>query len=211
MPPLPAPSPDQPYMHVSALEAGTIQLPMDFIVQGAAHAYKRCPSLAFYLRHSASARDLVFDLGLRKDLGSYPPAVQAHYLDAHTGRMHCAVPQDAAESCVRGGVDPAKVERVVISHLHFDHIGDHTPFSAATFLIGGDGEATLADGYPGNPAAFSLSASVPRERTLFLTRAAHLTARRTSPRRSARSRRRTTSSATAPRTSSTRRATARAT
>ncbi|KAF7292572.1 Lactamase-B domain-containing protein [Mycena indigotica] len=174
---LPPPSPGQAYMHVSALQAGMLHLPTDFLVQGEKHGYKHCPSLAFFLRHSASDKHFIFDLGLRKDLESYPPAVRAHYLDTETAQMRtrCSVPQDVAESCLEGGVDPATVEKVVISHLHFDHVGEHTPFTSATFILGGDGAATLADGYPENPASYCLSASVPVERTLFLNRTEHLT------------------------------------
>ncbi|KAJ7059485.1 beta-lactamase-like protein [Mycena amicta] len=173
MPPLPPPRANQAYLRVSALQAGLIDLPKDLIIQGEQRVYTRCPSLAFYLEHSASDKHLIFDLGLRKNLASYAPGVQKHYLDS--GLMPCEVPQDVAESCRKGGVDPAGVERVVISHLHFDHVGDHTPFSSATFLLGGDGAPTIADGYPTNPDAHCLTSSVPIDRTLFLNRTEHLT------------------------------------
>lgn len=47
-------------------------------------------------------------------------------------------------------------------------IGDHAPFKNATFILGGDGKASLANGYPGNPDSFTLTASTPAERTRFL-------------------------------------------
>ncbi|KAJ6607602.1 beta-lactamase-like protein [Mycena sp. CBHHK59/15] len=153
---LPAPTPNQAYVHVSALEAGLITLPLHLITPGEpADAVRTCPSLAFFVQHAhAPDRHFVFDLGLRRDFASYPPPIQALVRDT----MPCAVPQTVDES----------VQTVVISHLHFDHIGDHTPFTNATFILGGDGAPLLADGYPANPTSRTLAASVPPSRTRFL-------------------------------------------
>ncbi|KAJ7112808.1 Metallo-hydrolase/oxidoreductase, partial [Mycena crocata] len=161
---LPEPTSNQPYMHISAMQAGIIQLPVDLIMEGEPRTYRACPSLSFYLKHSASDRHFIFDLGLRRDWESYPPEVKAHYANL----MPCVVPQSVEESCKKGGLSPAEIEAVVISHLHFDHIGDCTPFSKARFFLGGEGKASLDDGYPGNPKAHYLTASTPADRTTFL-------------------------------------------
>ncbi|KAK7038528.1 Lactamase-B domain-containing protein [Favolaschia claudopus] len=167
--PLPPPAANQPYMEVSGLQAGMIRLPNDLIIQGNARTYQACPSLSFYLKHSAQSDrrhdyNFIFDLGLRRDWDSYPPETRKHYEKL----MPCEVPQSVAESCEKGGIDPAKVERVIISHLHFDHIGDHSPFTKATFILGGEGKASLEDGYPGNPLSKTLADSTPKDRTVFL-------------------------------------------
>ncbi|KAF7333290.1 Lactamase-B domain-containing protein [Mycena sanguinolenta] len=164
-PSLPAPSANQPYVHISALQAGIIHLPVDLIIQGEPRVYRPCPSLSFYLAHSASERhNFIFDLGLRKNRDSYPPAALEHFGTL----MPWEVPQSVEESCVKGGVKPEEVERVMLSHLHFDHIGDHTPFTKATFVLGGRGKVWLDDGYPGNPNSRVLSESTPMDRTVFL-------------------------------------------
>ncbi|KAJ7506014.1 hypothetical protein B0H11DRAFT_1974377 [Mycena galericulata] len=165
-PSLPEPSADQPYMHVSALEAGTINIPKDLIMAWETPSTRDCPCLSFYLKHSASDRHFIFDLGLRRNLDSYPPEVKTTYVNL----MPSAVAQTVAESCEKGGLDPAKIQNVVISHLHFDHIGDFTPFTAALFTLGGEGRAALVDGYPGNPKSHILSESTPSDRTIFLDR-----------------------------------------
>src|ERR1700761_2796640 len=116
-PALPPPSLNQPYMHVSALEAGLLEIPMDLAIQGEPRTSPKCPSLSFYLKHSASERNFIFDLGLRRDLHSYPPKVYEHYIAS--GMTPSEVPQTVAESCEKGGVDPAEVQMVVISHLHW--------------------------------------------------------------------------------------------
>lgn len=151
-------------MHVSAMKAGIIHIPVDLVISGESRVHRGCPSLSFYLKHSASDRHLIFDLGLRRNFESYPPAVITHYTDL----MPCEVPQSVAESCVKGGLDPATLETIIISHLHFDHIGDHAPFTKASFVLGGRGKVSVADGYPGNPASFTLADSTPADRTIFL-------------------------------------------
>ncbi|KAJ7112809.1 Metallo-hydrolase/oxidoreductase [Mycena crocata] len=165
-PSLPEPTSNQPYMHISAMQAGIIQLPADLIMEGEPRTYRAGPSLSFYLKHSASDRHFIFDLGLRRDSGSYPPEVQANYLQL----MPYEVPQSVEESCKKGGLNPAEIEAVVISHLHFDHIGDCTPFSKAKFILGVEGKAALDDGYPGNPKSHYLTASTPADRTTFLNK-----------------------------------------
>ncbi|KAJ6566435.1 Metallo-hydrolase/oxidoreductase [Mycena capillaripes] len=152
-------------MHISALQAGVIHIPVDLIIQGEPRTRRACPSLSFYLKQSSSDRHFIFDLGLRRDWESYPPETKKHY----TTLMPCEVPQSVAESCEKGGLNPAEIERVVISHLHFDHIGDCAPFTKASFILGGEGKPSLEDGYPGNPHSFTLSASTPADRTVFLT------------------------------------------
>ncbi|WP_432824620.1 N-acyl homoserine lactonase family protein [Dactylosporangium sp. CA-092794] len=42
---------------------------------------------------------------------------------------------DAAELLARVGVDPASVDHVVLSHLHFDHVGNVDLFPNATFTL----------------------------------------------------------------------------
>ncbi|KAK7038535.1 Lactamase-B domain-containing protein [Favolaschia claudopus] len=161
---LPKPNPNQPYMEISALQAGTIHLPNDLIIQGNARTYTACPSLSFYLKHSQSDRHFIFDLGLRRDFDSYPPETKQY----HETLMPSEVTQSVVESCEKGGINPAEVERVVISHLHFDHIGDHSPFAKATFILGGESRASLKEGYPNDPLSTTLADSTPMDRTVFL-------------------------------------------
>ncbi|KAJ7614168.1 beta-lactamase-like protein [Roridomyces roridus] len=163
--PLPIPADNQPYMLVSALEAGTLYIPSDVVLAGEPRTVRAIPSLAFYFKHSASDRHFILDLGVRRAFESYPPTLKGFY-----GRLGkpVEVPQDVVESCLKGGVDPATVEHVIITHLHWDHIGDHSPFTKATFTLGGGAKALLDDGYPGNPTSVTLSDSTPSTRTVFL-------------------------------------------
>ena len=115
-PSLPSPFTDQAYINVSALEAGIIYLPSKLYVMGASPSdVIKCPSLAFLLRHSKSNAHIVFDLGIRKDIGSYPPSIKETLKE-----LPVEIPQDVAQSLEKGGIRPAEVETVIVSHLHFD-------------------------------------------------------------------------------------------
>ncbi|KAJ7026153.1 hypothetical protein C8F04DRAFT_122326 [Mycena alexandri] len=78
------------------------------------------------IRHSAS---VVFDLGIRHNTTTLPPAGQGvtgkYASEGGPGRLG------------NGGLDPAVVETVILSRLHFDHIGDHSAFTRAPFVLGG--------------------------------------------------------------------------
>ncbi|KAI0369400.1 Metallo-hydrolase/oxidoreductase [Pilatotrama ljubarskyi] len=164
-PPLPEPALDQPYMEVSALEAGLLELRLRLFVAGAGPTESAmCPSLSFCLRHSVSGERLLFDLGIRRNLETHPPAVQ----QLNAGRR-VVVQQTVDESLRKGGVDPADVKTVIISHLHFDHVGDTSLFPNATFVLGGEAKELIAHGaYPADPTSACLQSAVPLDRTRFL-------------------------------------------
>ena len=113
---LPEPLPGQPYIEVSALEAGILQLiHTRFMANSQPGESTMCPSLAFSLRHSTTGKHLVFDMGIRRDMNVHPPAVQKSI----KGRV-IATPQSVDESLRKGGIDPVDVRTVIVSHLHYD-------------------------------------------------------------------------------------------
>lgn len=114
---LPKPSSYQTYFEISALEAGFIQLPLAWYVHGAQPTERRIvPSLAFCLRHSISKAYILFDLGIRKDIQSYSPAIRSLIAKA----MPVTVPHSVDESLRKGGIQPKDIRTIILSHLHFD-------------------------------------------------------------------------------------------
>ncbi|KAF8529342.1 Metallo-hydrolase/oxidoreductase [Gautieria morchelliformis] len=169
---LPSPKLNQAYVHASVLEAGHLNLVESFAVQGGSPT--KCsvvPSMAFLLRHSQSGKILIFDLGLRKDWENYPPGV----LDIiKKNNVNLNVPVDVVTSLRRGGLEPVQVDFVILSHIHFDHIGNPDLFPGSRFILGGDSEPLLAKGYSPKDAEPALEAQVakellPRNRTTFLS------------------------------------------
>ncbi|KAI1789711.1 Metallo-hydrolase/oxidoreductase [Ganoderma leucocontextum] len=164
---LPEPRLNQAYVDVSALEAGIIHLPLQLFIKGASPSdVSVCPSLAFFICHIPSGNSVVFDLGLRRDVASYPTVVQEHIAKW----MPVTVPQSVDESLAKGGINPKDVQRVILSHLHFDHIGDTTQFSNARFTVGEGGRELLQTqaAFPTNATSDILESTVPLDRTDFL-------------------------------------------
>ncbi|KZT36325.1 Metallo-hydrolase/oxidoreductase [Sistotremastrum suecicum HHB10207 ss-3] len=164
--PLPAPAANQAYFDVSALEAGHIQLSAKMYVTGAGDDEKDlAPSLSFLLRHSNATARVVFDLGLRKDTETYGPGVA----EIIKKWFPIDIPQDVAESLRKGGLDPSEIDYVILSHVHWDHVGDHTPFTKAQFILGEGGKQHVENGYPKNPEARYLQSTAPEGRTTWVT------------------------------------------
>ncbi|KAF9267457.1 Metallo-hydrolase/oxidoreductase [Marasmius fiardii PR-910] len=162
---LPPPTSDQAYWDISALEAGLIDLRTEVFIDDAIPGeVVRCPSLGFLLRHSKTGDTFVFDLGIRKDWENYPPPVVEWIQKV----FPCTVPQDAAESLRKGGLQPEKVKVVCLSHVHFDHVGDTRPFTNSTFLVGGQSKSLFSPGYPADPNSAFASDLLPEGRTEFL-------------------------------------------
>jgi glyoxylase-like metal-dependent hydrolase (beta-lactamase superfamily II) len=95
------------------------------------------PVMAFLIKHPSRGR-AVFDTGL-------PPSYEGR---AIMGRYHCSAPagRDVASRLRALDVDPGKVERLVISHSHFDHIGAADLLPNADIIIHrAECEAALAE------------------------------------------------------------------
>ncbi|KAG1845721.1 beta-lactamase-like protein [Suillus subalutaceus] len=157
---LPPPSDEQAYMYVSALEAGHLNVPLSLMAADQSDDPIIFPSLAFLLRHSKSNKRVVFDLGIHRNIKEFAPAAIPVVPD---------VKQTASESLEAGGVPPSSVDLVVLSHLHWDHVGDPSPFTTAEFVLGeGSKQAFLDPGSCHSPISFS-SIRPPEDRLRFVT------------------------------------------
>lgn len=131
---------------VHALSAGTFSLPERFFVTPLEdeNARKIVPSLSFLIQHTTPDKNitrLVFDLGLRRDVTLYSPAIQNHVLS----RQPMITTPDVVTSLAKGGLTPDDIDYVVISHVHWDHIGMPDDFQKSKFVIG-NGAAGLLSG-----------------------------------------------------------------
>ena len=163
--PLPAPGAVQAFCHVSALEAGLIELPEEmFIADATPGKVITAPSLSFLLNHSTHDQKFVFDLGIRKDSDNYPPSVVEWIRTTY----HIQVQQDVVESLQKGGTSTSDIRYVCLSHAHWDHVGNTHPFTEATFLVGSACQRYFKPGYPHDTSSFFASDLLPEGRTRYL-------------------------------------------
>ncbi|KAL5398522.1 hypothetical protein PMIN06_002461 [Paraphaeosphaeria minitans] len=133
----PSPPPDRATVSVHALSAGRFTLPeYQFVHPVSKDARKTVPSLAFLIQHhnvqTGERTHIMFDLGLRRDISRYSPAIQKHT----TTRQPMTTDPDVVKSLARGGLKPDDVDYVLYSHIHWDHIGEPQDFPSSTFLVG---------------------------------------------------------------------------
>lgn len=177
---LPAPVPDQTYVAISALDAGHLTLPEKlFVTDADPDKRSTVPSLSFLIQHPSPSPNsdskptkLVFDLGLKRDFTGYREAQQHHI----SQRQPTVVSPDAAESLQKGGLKPEDVDIVILSHVHWDHVGTASDFTKAEFVVGSGTMHLLANGGgPLYPAEIFNPDELPRERTkeLLPVRPAH--------------------------------------
>ncbi len=177
------------YVTLSALDAGHLTLPERLFVTDA-DPEKRAtvPSLSFLIQHPSPSPSgagnsnnditrLVFDLGIKRDPSGYTAAQGAHIAQ----RQPVTTNPDCADSLRKGSVhsqkdaagekvllDPGKdIDIVILSHVHWDHVGTPSDFSSATFTVGSGTLDLLKHGAgPLYPAELFNDDELPASRTV---------------------------------------------
>lgn len=123
-------------IRIHPLECGTITAPAE-VFQEDLSGERTVPVMAFLISHPTRGH-AVFDTGLRPDMDGR----------LLFGAYACSLPEghDVASRLRAIDVDPAKVERLVASHAHFDHLGaaDLLP-NADLYIHASELERSLAD------------------------------------------------------------------
>ncbi|EAU29449.1 predicted protein [Aspergillus terreus NIH2624] len=123
---------------VHALDAGSLTLPERLFVTPVddAGARKAVPSLSFLIQHTSpidgTTTCLVFDLGIRRDPSLYSEPIRKHALTRQPLYGH----PDVVTSLARGGLHPSDVDLVILSHVHWDHVGMPSDFADSHFVVG---------------------------------------------------------------------------
>lgn len=135
---------------VSALRGGTFTLPKKIFVSGASEdEYSQVPSLSFLIIHQSpegGKRRILFDLGLRRDTNTYTPQIQNHLRN----RLPVEPLPDVRASLLNGGLEPTAIDEVILSHVHWDHIGTPLDYPQARFFVGAGSLGLLKNGFGGH-------------------------------------------------------------
>lgn len=108
------------------------------------HDEFNCPCYSFLIQHGATGKQVLFDLGIRKDPENFSPKTYA-FTKVMTISAECNVSDILGEKT-------SEIDAIIWSHHHFDHIGDPSPFPPSTKLVVGQGfKNEFLPGYPANP------------------------------------------------------------
>ncbi|KAL2205506.1 Metallo-hydrolase/oxidoreductase [Sarocladium strictum] len=132
---------------LSVVEGGTFTIDLSLFVDGAPKDEQRTvPCLCFivtYQDRDDQQRRIIYDLGMRRDITSYPQRIQ-YQLDHH---YPLKVLPDVKQRLLDGGLSPDDIDQVILSHMHWDHTGTPSDFPNATISVG-HGSLALLDGPP---------------------------------------------------------------
>ncbi|ESK90425.1 metallo-beta-lactamase superfamily protein [Moniliophthora roreri MCA 2997] len=95
------------------------------------------PHYAFLIEHAGTGRRIMFDLGARKDMENFAPAVKERFLSLPG--FNIKVEKDVVEQLQEGNVYLDTIDTVIWSHTHLDHTGDMSKFPPSTKLVLGPG------------------------------------------------------------------------
>lgn len=184
---LPPPSPSQAYWDVSVLDTGRLHIPLFVFVDPLPsptpadpqpNLKPLVPALSFLLRRSQSTdrTPIIFDLSIpppavnldlaREDANSplAPPALDR--IEQLFAPIH--LPTTIPELLLKYNVEEKDIEYVILSHLHWDHIGDPTWFKDAKYIVGNGSKALVEKGYPHDLHSAIKSGILPTDRTTEL-------------------------------------------
>ncbi|KAI2634055.1 hypothetical protein GGS21DRAFT_519814 [Xylaria nigripes] len=185
------------YATVSALDAGHITLhDAIYVADSDPESHTIVPSLSFLIQHPSSpasrnskVTNIVFDLGVKRAISDYAPALRAPLAD-HVERGLIITQPDCSASLRCGAVDARNsndgdengdgmkqdlltpdqdIDFVILSHVHWDHIGTPADFARATFIVGSGSLHLLRHGAaPYNPPEEFNADDLPLLRTIEL-------------------------------------------
>lgn len=125
-----------------------LTVPPDYLVEPAMNGYEwmNMPTFSFYIQHEASKRQLLFDLGARKDWENHVPHIKG-LVEGHVPGIR--VSEDVLDIVARGGVKLDDIEALLLSHWHFDHCGAPSKLPQRTKVVVGPGfKKAFLPGYP---------------------------------------------------------------
>lgn len=153
------------YAKLSLLPGGSLTLPESLFCDDQQDKAARVsvPSMSFLIRHPSGFK-IVFDLGMRKIWQNYIETIRSHILK----RLPIQTAEDVSYSLRKGGMEPSDVDAVILSHVHYDHVGTPSDFTKAYFIVGYGTRNLLENGMNYHSAASFEKDLLPEDRIVEL-------------------------------------------
>ncbi|OJZ80198.1 hypothetical protein ASPFODRAFT_200903 [Aspergillus luchuensis CBS 106.47] len=123
---------------VHALWAGRLTLPLKQFLATIEDGSERktVPSLSFLIQHQSeptgNVTRFMFDLGIRREPGLYQRNIRQHTLT----RTPLDGYPDVISSLSSGDLNASDIDYIILSHVHWDHVGMPTDFPDSQFIVG---------------------------------------------------------------------------
>ncbi|RDW56417.1 hypothetical protein BP5796_13166 [Coleophoma crateriformis] len=105
-----------------------------------------------FLIQSSKGQKVLFDLCFTPDKEIYPPGTW-DFINAAGSVVHGN--KHVTDILKNNNLDPAEINSVILSHHHWDHIGDVTTFPKTTEVVVGPGfKEHFLPGYPTDPSSY---------------------------------------------------------
>lgn len=130
------------------------------------HDWLNVPVYAFHITHRPSGKQMLFDLGCRKDWHNLVPQTVDLLENNWAG---IKVEKDIVEILKDGGVSfgSGGIDAVILSHSHFDHIGSISSLPKdVDLIVGPTFKEVMVPGFPTNEQSSFYEADL-EERTIF--------------------------------------------
>ncbi|PVH80448.1 hypothetical protein DL98DRAFT_491236, partial [Cadophora sp. DSE1049] len=110
------------------------------------HEWLNLPTYAFHIKNQETGAQILFDLGARRDWWNLAPSA-VDSINQHVPGLR--ITQGMDEILQEGGVDLSQIAALVLSHWHWDHVGDPSKFPKHSELVVGPGfKDCFLPGYP---------------------------------------------------------------
>nr|WP_227591452.1 N-acyl homoserine lactonase family protein [Acinetobacter sp. Marseille-Q1620] len=118
-----------------AMTCGWVTMPYGFFFAGKSGGYLAVPIQSYYIEHPKGT--VLFDTGLETNLQSEDPEDVKQALGAYASLISVQyhAHEDIKSRLEAFGVDPAKINYVINSHLHFDHCGGNVSIPNARIIV----------------------------------------------------------------------------
>ena len=110
------------------------------------HEWINMPTFSFHIKHDKTGKELLFDLGSRKDWENSVPQIES-LISNHVSGMK--VEKNVIDILPEGNVNIEDIEAFVMSHWHFDHCGDPGALpKSVKLIVGPKFKESFMPGYP---------------------------------------------------------------